>query len=95
MDARDMCRRLNCTPMTLSDWVDKGCPVVRHPPWAEFQPDEVRDWLAANGVTEWPEASDADADWPIRVILKAVQRRELTPWQAEKVMLNLGSGDWG
>jgi len=95
MDARDICRRLNCSPMTLSQWVDKGCPVHRRPPFAHYVPDEVRQWLANNGVTDWPRESDYDLDLPLRCVVKALQRRELTPWDAEKVMTNLGSGVWG
>jgi len=95
MDARDICRRLNCSPMTLSQWVEKGCPVHRQPPLAHYVLDEVREWLADNGIADWPKESDCDLDLPLRTILKALQRRELTPWEAEKVITNLGSGIWG
>jgi len=95
MDARDICRRISCSPMTLSQWVDRGCPVNRRPPFAYYVPDEVRQWLANNGITDWPKESDHDLDMPLRALLRALQRRELTPWEAEKVITNLGSGVWG
>ena len=94
MDARDICRRLNCSPLTLSEWLDKGCPVDRQPPFASYAPGQVRQWLAENGIREWPTESDDDLDSPIRLILRALRRREITPWQAEKVITNLGSGIW-
>ncbi len=90
MEARDICRRLNCSPVTLSGWVDRGCPVRRDPPSAQFSMDAVKQWLDANGVAEWPRESDYDLDVPIRSILKALQRKDLTPWEAEKVVANLG-----
>ena len=95
MDARDICRRLNCSPITLSEWLDKGCPVDRDPPYAKYDPSGVKEWLTENGISDWPKESDRDLDAPIRVILKALQRKEVTPWQAERVIVNLGAGDWG
>ena len=95
MDARDICRRLNCSPMTLSEWVERGCPVHRHPPFASYDTARVKNWLAENGVSDWPKESDRDLDEPIRVILNALACRTITPWEAEKVIMNLGSGDWG
>ena len=91
MDARDVCRRLNCSPITLSEWIDRGCPVHREPPSAWYELPQVKDWLAENGISDWPKERDEDLDEPIRVILKALQRREITPWQAETVITNLGS----
>lgn len=95
MDARDICRRLNCSPVTLSEWVNHGCPVHRNPPFAHFNPDEVRQWLAENNIADWPKETDRDLDVPIRAILKAVEHKEITPWKAEQVMTNLGSDVWG
>ncbi len=95
MDARDICRRLNCSPITLSEWLDKGCPVDRDPPHANYDANRVKGWLAENGIRDWPKESDRDLDVPIRVLLKALQRKEITPWQAERVIVNLGSGEWG
>ena len=95
MDARDICRRLNCSPITLSGWLDRGCPVHRHPPFAGLDPDGVRKWLEENGIRDWPRESDRNADEPIRVILNALERKEVTPWEAERVITNLGSGVWG
>lgn len=94
MDARDICRRLNCSPLTLSDWLDRGCPVDRNPPDARFDIACVRQWLTEQGITDWPRESDRELDVPIRVLLHAVQRQTITPWQAEKVMTNLGAGIW-
>jgi phage terminase Nu1 subunit (DNA packaging protein) len=95
MDARDICRRLNCSPMTLSRWVEQGCPVRREPPFAHYVTEEVRQWLADNGITDWPKESDYDLDVPIRSILQALARKEITPWEAEKVKFNLGECGWG
>ncbi len=94
MDARDICRRLNCSPITLSEWLDRGCPVERQPPYAHYEPSRVKEWLAQNGITDWPRESDDDVDKPLIPILRALERKEITPWQAEKVIMNLGSGDW-
>jgi hypothetical protein len=90
MDARDICRRLNCSPFALSEWIDMGCPVERHPPFAHYDPERVRTWLKDSNIRDWPKESDHDLDDPIRVILKALERRDVTPWEAEKVMTNLG-----
>jgi phage terminase Nu1 subunit (DNA packaging protein) len=96
MDARDICRRLNCSPVTLSQWVDRGCPVHRQrPPFAGFVTEEVKQWLADNGITDWPKESDYDLDVPIRALLKALHRKDIAPWEVEKIILNLGSGVWG
>lgn len=95
MDARDVCRRLNCSPITLSDWVDNGCPVDRNPPFASYDIADVKAWLADSAIIDWPKASDRDTDDPIRLILKALEAKDITPWQAEKAILNLGSGVWG
>lgn len=95
MDARDIVRRLGCSPQTLHTWVEKGCPILRCWPFARFDLDRVKQWLADNGIEEWPKESPRDLDRPIRVIFKALHRRELTPEEAEKVITNLGWGDWG
>jgi hypothetical protein len=95
MDVRDICRRLNCSPITLSGWLDQGCPVEHNPPYASFDAKRVQNWLAENGVKDWPRESDHDLDMPICVILRALQSKDITPWEAEKVILNLGSGVWG
>jgi len=91
MDARDVCRRLNCSPITLSEWLDRGCPVRRDPPWAYYDIKAVRQWLEDNGIRDWPKDSDHDLDVPVRVLFNALARREITPWEAEKITLNLGS----
>jgi len=95
MDARDIGNRLGCSPQTLHTWVEKGCPILRCWPFARFDLDRVKQWLADNGIEEWPRESARDLDRPIRVIFKALHRRELTPEEAEGVITNLGWGDWG
>jgi len=91
MDARDVCRRLNCSPITLSEWLDRGCPVKRNLPWAYYDIKAVRKWLEDNGIHDWSKESDHDLDAPVRVLFKHLARREITPWEAEKITLNLGS----
>ena len=44
MDARDICRKLNCSPVLLSEWVERGCPIDRYPPYAGFETDKVKQW---------------------------------------------------
>ena len=95
MDARDICRRLNCSPITLADWVERGSPIMRYPPDARFELPQVKQWLTEQGINEWPVENDHDLDKPIRVLLRALQQREITPWQAEKIIFTLGSGIWG
>jgi RNA polymerase sigma-70 factor (ECF subfamily) len=94
-DSRDVCRRLNCSPQTLSKWVEEGCPVLRCWPFARFDFDRVNQWLRHNEIEEWPKESDHDLDRPIRVIFKALHSRELNPEEAESIITNLGWGDWG
>lgn len=95
MDARDIGNRLGCSPQTLSDWVNKGCPILRCWPFARFDLDKVKEWLRVNNITDWPSESTRDLDRPIRLIFKALHRGELTPEQAEEVITNLGWDVWG
>ncbi len=90
MDPRDLCRNLNCSPVILAKWVEAGCPVHRDPPFANYELEEVQQWLEANGIREWPKEDDQDLDYPIRSVFKAVERKELTPWEAEKVLFLIG-----
>jgi phage terminase Nu1 subunit (DNA packaging protein) len=90
MDARDLCRNLNCSPALLAAWLEQGCPVDRDPPFAWFDLEEVSRWLAERGIQDWPKEDDHDLDVTILSILKAVERRELTPWEAEKVLFLTG-----
>jgi RNA polymerase sigma-70 factor (ECF subfamily) len=94
-DARDVCRRLNCSPQTLSKWVDEGCPILRCWPFARFDFDRVNQWLRDNQIEDWPKESDYDLDRPVRVIFRALHRRELDPEEAESIITNLGWGNWG
>ena len=98
MDARDICRRLNCSPKTLSEWVDRGCPCQRHSeeyPFVGFDVERVRQWLAENNITDWPKENDRDLDVTIRALLKPLSRKEMTPDEAERIIRNLGPGIWG
>ncbi|HUT75038.1 MAG TPA: RNA polymerase sigma factor [Armatimonadota bacterium] len=95
MDARDICRRLRCSPVTLLEWVQSGLPILRCWPFARFDLDRVRQWLKDKRITDWPKETDYDLDMPIRVIFKALHRRDLTPEQAEEVITDLGWGVWG
>jgi len=51
----------------------------------------VKTWLADQDIHDWPQESDHDLDHPIRVLFKALARKDITPWEAEKVLMNLGS----
>ncbi len=95
MDARDIGKRLGCSPQILSDWVAKGCPILRCWPFARFDLDKVKEWLKVNNISDWPGESTRDLDRPIRLIFKALHRGDLTPEQAEEVINNLGWGVWG
>ncbi len=95
MDSRDIGNRLGCSPQTLSDWVNKGCPILRCWPFARFDLDKVKEWLKINNISDWPRESARDLDRPIRLIFKALHRGDLTPEQAEEVIDNLGWGVWG
>jgi hypothetical protein len=95
MEARDICRRLNCSPTQLAIWVEQGCPVqARSHGWANYEVDRVREWLAEKGITDWPKEEDWTLDVPLRSLLKAVERREITPWEAEKVLFVIGGEAW-
>jgi RNA polymerase sigma-70 factor (ECF subfamily) len=98
MDARDICRRLRCSPQMLAAWVEQGCPVLRCWPFARFDLDRVKQWVRDSGIrrlADWPEEDDHDLDRPVRLIFKALHRREVTPEQAEKIMTDLGFDVWG
>lgn len=86
LDARDICRRLQCSPLALYEWVLRGCPVIRCWPFVRYDLDRVKRWVSENGITEWPKEGDTDTDRPVRVILGAVYRREITPEHALRVI---------
>ncbi len=94
-DARDVCRRLHCSPQTLAKWVDDGCPILRCWPFARFDFDRVNQWIQDKGIRDWPKETDDDLDRPIRVIFKAIEQGELTAEKAEEIITNLGWGNWG
>jgi hypothetical protein len=86
LDARDICRRLRCSPLALRQWVQRGCPAIRCWPFVRFDLDRVKQWLKDNQVSGWPEEDDADTDRPVRLVLRAVHQHELTPEEAVGVM---------
>ena len=94
MDARDICRRLNCSPISLHNWVEQGCPILRCWPFARYDLDRVKQWLADNQITDWPKESDRDLDRPIRVIFRELHNGNIDPEQAEKIVTELGWGVW-
>ena len=89
LDARDVCRRLRCSPQVLAGWVERECPALRCWPFARFDWERVKQWLRDNGIEEWPKESDDDLDRPMRVVLKAIERGELTAKKAEGVLEGL------
>jgi len=95
MDARDISRRLKCSPMQLLEWVDAGCPILRCWPFANFDLDRVKQWMEDQKVRDWRRYSPRELDRPIRVIFKAIEQGELTAEKAEEVITNLGWGVWG
>jgi RNA polymerase sigma-70 factor (ECF subfamily) len=86
LDARDICRRLRCSPLLLRQWVQRGCPTIKCWPFVRFDLDRVKQWLKDNGVSGWPEADDADTDRPIRVLLRAVHEHKVTPEEALRIV---------
>jgi hypothetical protein len=84
-DARDVCRRLGCSPLALHDWVQRGCPTLRCWPFVRFDWDRVKGWLKDNHVSGWRKESHHDLDRPMRVILKAVYQREMRPEKALQI----------
>jgi len=91
VDARDTCRRFRCSPQTLLAWVEQGCPILRCWPFARFDLDRVRQWLADRKIADWPKESDHDLERPIRVIFKALHQREITPKLAEQIITDLAA----
>ncbi len=89
LDARDVCRRLRCSPQVLADWVERGCPALRCWPFVRFDWERVKQWLKDNEIEGWPRESDDDVDRPIRLLLRAVERGELTAKKAEGVLEGL------
>ena len=94
LDARELCQRLRCSPLTLHDWVGKGCPIIPCWPFARFDVDRVQQWLAQNGISDWPRENVYDLERPIRIIFGAVYEGRLGAEQAEQIMSELGFGVW-
>jgi RNA polymerase sigma-70 factor (ECF subfamily) len=89
LDARDVWRRLRCSPQVLAEWVERGCPALRCWPFVRFDWERVKQWLRENRIDEWPRESDDDVDRPMRLLLKAVERGELTAKKAEGILEGL------
>lgn len=94
MDARALCQRLRVSPLTLYEWVRKGCPVLRCWPFARFDVERVEKWLTENGISDWPIEDEYCLERPIRVVFKAVCESQLSVEQAEEAMCCLGYGAW-
>lgn len=95
MNVRETCRMLNCSPLLFAAWVEQGCPVgERRNGFADYDVDRVRAWLQEKGITDWPRENDHDLETPIRYLLWALERREITPWEAEKVLFVIGAESW-
>ena len=94
VDARALCQRLCCSPLTLHDWVARGCPILRCWPFARFDVNRVEQWLASNGVTDWTNDNAYDLERPIRIVFRDVYEGKLSAELAEKVMTDLGYGVW-
>lgn len=92
MDDRDICRRLQCSPIQLYEWVQQGCPVLRCHPFVRFDLDRVKQWIADNHITGWPKPTPQQTDLPIRLIFKALYSGEIDPERAEEIISGLG---WG
>jgi hypothetical protein len=92
LDARDLCRRFHCSPLTLHDWVARGLPVLRCWPFVRFDWDRAKQWLKDSRITRWAKESDHDVERPLRLIFKALARGRLTAAEAEEIVdaLELG-----
>jgi len=89
IDSRDICRRLRCSPQTLWEWVQQGCPALRCWPHVRLDLDLVKAWLKKKGITDWPRESDHDLDVTSRVLWKALYRQAITPEQVERIVTDL------
>jgi RNA polymerase sigma-70 factor, ECF subfamily len=89
LDARDICRRLQCSPLALHAWVTRGCPVVRCWPFVRYDLERVRQWLNGHGVLDWPKEAEAVIARPLRALLRATHEHTITPEQALKIVDDL------
>ncbi len=94
VDARELCQRLRCSPLSLYEWVGKGCPIVRCWPWARFDLDRVQQWLTDNGIRDWRRENVYSLERPIRIIFRSVYDGDLSSELAESIMSELGWGVW-
>jgi RNA polymerase sigma-70 factor (ECF subfamily) len=94
IDARELCQRLRCSPLTLHAWVREGCPTLRCWPWARFDLDRVQQWLAEHGLRDWPKEDAYSLERPIRAVFQAVYEGRLSAETAENIMSELGWGVW-
>jgi DNA-directed RNA polymerase specialized sigma24 family protein len=94
IDARELCQRLRVSPITLHEWLKRGCPILRCWPFARFDADRVKNWLAENSVNDWPRENHYELERPIRVLFREVYEGRMTAMKAEEVMRELGWGVW-
>jgi RNA polymerase sigma factor (sigma-70 family) len=89
IDARDVCRRLLVSPVTLCEWVRKGMPVIRYRPWVRFDLDLARKWLAEQGIEVVQEVSLAQASHILSFLFGEIEAGQLTAQGAEDVVREL------
>jgi RNA polymerase sigma-70 factor, ECF subfamily len=94
IDARELCQRLRCSPISLYQWVKDGCPILRCRPFARFDFDRVQAWLADRGITDWPKENVYMLERPARVLMREVYAGRVTPEQADEIRNTLGYGVW-
>lgn len=95
IDLRELCRRLKVSPLVVYTWVGNGCPILRCWPFARFDLDRVKAWLAEQEIPDWQKESEYELERPIRVLYREVYDGRLSPEKAEEVMDRLGFGVWG
>jgi len=94
VDARELCQRLGCSPLTLRGWVSRGCPVLRCWPWARYDVERVERWLENSGIHDWPRENRCDLDRPIRILFRELYEGGLKASDVQGLMDDLGSLVW-
>lgn len=87
LDARDICRRLKISPVTLQALVHEGLPVIRYRPWIRYDWERVQSWLADKKVE--PDVTLDQASHPLRFLFAEIEAGRLTADQAERVFHDL------
>ena len=87
VDARDICRRLKISPITLHRLAQEGMPAVRYRPWVRFDWERVQAWLADKKVE--PDISVELASHPLRFLFAEIESGRLTAAQAERIYHDL------